>query len=211
MTTVDYLVGLDVGQVHDFTAIAVIERQRHATQLPEHRLRHLERLPLGTPYPLQVQRVSALVRSVEERAFQRYPAAQVRLIIDQTGVGRAVFDMLRRAVGVRIIAVTITGGTDVTGAAPEFRAPKRELVGTLQVLLQTGRLQVAAGMPLVDVLTTELQAFRVTVSDRGHDTYSNDPAASPNDDLVLALGLATWIGERPGPLTEAQRRAIAPW
>ena len=93
-------VGLDLGQSRDFTAIAVLERAelrgdwdpamyawRKTTAL---RLRHLERVPLGTPYTEVVDRVVVVTRSGEL-------AERCHLIADATGVGRPVLDMLRRA------------------------------------------------------------------------------------------------------------------
>src|ERR1700719_1317706 len=72
----NYYVGLDLGQKGDYTAIAVVEEWEEAvggvdrvTYEPKttRRLdvRHLERVPLGTPYPEVVERVCDLVRSPE--------------------------------------------------------------------------------------------------------------------------------------------------
>ncbi len=62
-----YLVGVDLGQKQDYTAIAVVERWETVGELDRvtweravavgHSLRHLERLPLGTPYPEVAGRV----------------------------------------------------------------------------------------------------------------------------------------------------------
>ena len=66
-------VGCDIGQKRDPTAIAVVEVEfrvhvdhvglRHRWE--DHQLvRHLERLPLGTPYPAVADRVAKVVRDV---------------------------------------------------------------------------------------------------------------------------------------------------
>ena len=57
-----FSIGLDLGQRHDPTPIAVVERIElaqawQATELHSLRVRHLERAPLGTPYPGVVARV----------------------------------------------------------------------------------------------------------------------------------------------------------
>ena len=54
------------------------------------RLRFLERLPLGTPYPDVVERVVKVTRAPELRD-------RCRVAVDGTGVGRPVLDLLRRA------------------------------------------------------------------------------------------------------------------
>jgi len=87
-----HYIGLDLGQAHDHTAIAV-----------------LERLPLGMDYPSMVQRVRTLVQRPE---LAQSPAT---LVVDATGVGRPVVDLLRRAsLPCRVIPVTITVGDKET-------------------------------------------------------------------------------------------------
>jgi hypothetical protein len=52
-----YFAGLDIGQLSDYTALAIMERvYKHEERLDvdtqiEHRLIHLDRFELGTPYP----------------------------------------------------------------------------------------------------------------------------------------------------------------
>ena len=105
------------------------------------RLRHLERVPLGTPYTEVVDRVVAVTRSGEL-------AGRCHLIADATGVGRPVMDMLRRAeLGFsRLWPVEITSGTLERYADGHYRVPKRDLIVGLQLLLQRRELQIAKGM-----------------------------------------------------------------
>jgi hypothetical protein len=66
-------------------------------------------------------------------------------VVDATGVGAPVVDLLRAAgIGERLVAVTITGSDDVTrGPGGDWRVPKRDLVTGLQVMLQSGELGIA--------------------------------------------------------------------
>src|ERR1700734_707888 len=96
-----YFVGLDLGQRQDHSALAVVERdevvldemdfaryeQRRARRF---RMRFLERLRLGTPYPDVVERV-------REVAQRRALAGRCTVVMDATGVGAPVLDLLRRA------------------------------------------------------------------------------------------------------------------
>jgi len=59
-----FLVGVDLGQAQDPTAIAVAEAVGDDLHL-----RHLERLPLGTPYPVVIQRITALVEKLPGTAW----------------------------------------------------------------------------------------------------------------------------------------------
>ena len=206
-----YYVGLDLGQTKDYTALAVVERvlpdEHDGTLEPEAmpeakpvgdeakpmlHLVHLERFALGTPYPDIVASVKALMARPEIQD-------QAELVADATGVGRPVVDMLRAA-GVRpLTSVSIHGGDSVTEEKREVRLPKRDLVATLQVLLQEGRMRMAEGLAGLDLLKAELQAFKAQINLKtGHDTYEAWRERD-HDDLVLALALACWRAERPRP------------
>ena len=74
--------------------------------------------------------------------------------------------------------------------------PKRDLVGAVQVLLQTDRLKFAEQIPAIPTLVQELLAFRVKIDPlTAHDSYGawRDGA---HDDMVLAVAIAAWWGER---------------
>jgi hypothetical protein len=57
-----FFIGLDLGQRQDFTAIAVVEKGEREWLGTPLRLRHLERIPLGTPYTKVVTRVCGITR-----------------------------------------------------------------------------------------------------------------------------------------------------
>ena len=165
----------------------------------EYHLRHLERPELGTPYPAIVERVCTLLHAAPLRAV-------TTLIVDATGVGRPVVDLLREAdLDARIIPITITGGDSVTyePRGREYRVPKRDLVGVLQVLVQQEprRLKIAEGLPLGATLAAEMLNFKAKISARGHDSYEAGPAGGDwregaHDDLVLAATLPCWYAEK---------------
>jgi len=178
----DLIMGVDFGQAADSTAIAVLEVTES-----EYQCRHLERLPLGSPYPRQCDRISALHRALCEQG-------RVGVVADATGVGRAVVDLLRLEVN-RVVGLTITGGEAVTWAKrDDVRVPKRELVGVTKVLLQGGYLRIAAGLTEAPTLVRELLAFEAKISLSGHDTYEAWREGE-HDDLVLALAMAAWFAE----------------
>jgi hypothetical protein len=189
---IPFLLGLDLGQTQDFTALAVLERRAGATAgvKPAYALRHLRRFPLGTAYTAIVSAVACLRRNE--------PLRQAPLVVDQTGVGRAVVDMLRQTAS-GVIAVTITGGHAVTRAEDgSFHVPKKELITALQVVMQGRRLQIARSLPDAATLVRELQQFQVKITVAANETFGvwRD---GQHDDLVLAVALACWWSERtPG-------------
>jgi hypothetical protein len=99
-----FCIGLDLGQASDYTALAVVEKLEGSSDRPGGRvplhLRHLERYPLRTPYPEIADRVAALMRSDVLTVRTYNDLLQVEelppeLVIDQTGVGAPVADLLR--------------------------------------------------------------------------------------------------------------------
>ncbi len=151
-----FTAGVDLGQSQDYTALAVVER---AAEL---RLRHLERLPLGTPYPAVIERVAVLLDALP---------GTTALVVDAGGPGRPVIDAMRVA-GLEPIAVSITSGKRSWRANGMVYVPKRELVRVLVTAFENGRLKIAKGLPLAGALMGELQAFQVRLTANGQDTYA---------------------------------------
>ena len=184
-----YHVGLDLGQASDYTAIAIVEKiGDHGDTGAPLNVRHLQRFALGTTYPAIVEAVAGIVASLPDGA---------RLAVDATGVGRPVVDLLT-ARGLRLHAVTITGGDTATYDGTNWRIPKRDLVGAVAVALQTGRLKIASCLPDAATLTRELLNFKVTIDPKtAHDSYGAW-RESIHDDLVFAVGLAVWSADKFG-------------
>ena len=184
--------GLDLGQAKDYTALVVVElvEGELVGQKPYHHLRHIERFPLGTPYPSVVERVNTVMESVR---FSRK-----QLVVDATGVGAAIVDLLREA-RLRPVGVIITGGNEAIRDEEDntWKTPKRDLVGVLQVLFQTGRLKIAEGLPEARLLVDEFLNLQVKITEAGRDTYGTWREGD-HDDLVLATALACWYAEKVG-------------
>lgn len=206
--TSNFLIGLDLGQKGDFTALAVVEPHRQfdgvdaATYQPRRTqwldVRHLERIPLGTSYPDVVEHVRALVASPELRG-------RSTLVVDATGVGAPVLDLLRRArLECRLIGVTITGGERQASGPDGWRVPKRDLISGLQIRLESGEVRMSKAVRMGPTLVKELMDMRVNLTEHGHETYAATRSGS-HDDLVLAVALACW-GVRFGPVGEFRGR-----
>lgn len=202
-----FYVGLDLGHSADFTALAIVHQVHTLTALEDGRpqkdlhLRHLERYPLRTPYPDIAQNVATLVRDSRLTITEYIPsklhhgAQPPTLVVDNTGVGIAVTDLLKEQ-GLTFIAVTITGGDLTHKTKGTWRVPKRNLVGALEVPFHTGKLKVAEGLTLWPTLKEELLNFRRKVDLRtAHDSYEHW-RESDHDDLVLATALACWQATR---------------
>lgn len=204
------IVGLDLGQSRDPTALVVLEaepvpqpasgqttsvspaarpafrpRVSNATPSTESwQVRHLERYPLNRPYPEYVQHTLDLMRTPELRG--------ATLVIDYTGVGRPVFDMFSAA-GLYPIGILITGGISVSHVGRIWRVPKRDLVTAVLALVQSKRMRISSYIPEAQILIQELLNFRIKVTLSGHDQYEAWRDGD-HDDLVLATACAGWAG-----------------
>jgi hypothetical protein len=66
------------------------------------------------------------------------------------------------------------------------------------VLLQSGGLQIAAGLALGKTLVEEMMAMEVRVSPAGNEQYAAWRGGT-HDDLVFAVALAYWSAARAFP------------
>src|SRR5262245_54554089 len=193
-----YLSGLDLGQSQDFTALVVLEQTActdgRGLLFSRYAVRHLQRFELGTPYP-------AIVAAVRD-LFRAPPLAGSNLIIDRTGVGAAVYDQFRAS----DIQAMVSGWSITHGNRPgQGTVPKVDLVGGVQTVLGQRRLQIAPELQLAPTLATELENFRVKVTADRNETFASWRERD-HDDLVLALALAVWTGERYGPPSRRRPR-----
>ena len=211
-----YFIGVELGQVSDVTAVSVVESQTlpflrsektrsgnwvsvdpiyqapDGSETREHppvtfALRHLERIPAGVSYPEIVSRVESLHRQLKSPA----------VILDATGVGKAAVELFRRS-SFSLSVFTLVAGDQVVQDGGSYRIPKRDVISTTQVLLQTGRLKIARSLPHASLLARELVKFRFKVTAKTPED-ALDWREGPDDDLVLALAIAAWQAERnPG-------------
>jgi hypothetical protein len=191
--------GLDLGCAQDYTALACLEQQRVCDPITKepgrkwtYQVRHLERYDLGQSYPTMIE--------LAKKTLEKPPLTGSRLAIDFTGVGRPVLDIINLiGLPVKRVPILITGGHAITRDADTgaYHVPKKELVSTLQILMQSGRLKIAKSMPLADKLSTELSNFRVKITASANESFGAWRDGQ-HDDLVLAVALACWLGENVG-------------
>jgi hypothetical protein len=204
-----YIIGLDLGQISDFAALALIEMTDtgRATDKPQFDVTYLHRFPIGTPYP---KIVASIAKMLEAEPFcankiRRIVRPSVTLAIDATGVGRPVVDMFAEArLRANLWPITITGGNRARNEGGGWLVPKRILVSTLQVALQNQRLRIAAKLPEAVTLQKELQDFQLTFTEAKHETYEGRRGS--NDDLVLAVAIGLWAAKNAiTRVTEVER------
>ncbi|MFN7919905.1 MAG: hypothetical protein U0Q16_07400 [Bryobacteraceae bacterium] len=210
-TDSEFFCGVDLGQTQDYTAIAMVERREQTTDehdrvtwerviVTDYLVRGVKRVPLGTPYPdvvLEIARVAAMASP-----------RNVTLVVDATGVGAPVVDMIRQAIsGVRVVPVVFTAGSTARNDGGVHKVPKKDLVHGLMVLFQDGRLRIAQDTGAYAILTNELKNLRVKISAEAHVGYEAWREGQ-HDDLVFALALACWRASTSVKRTLEQTRPI---
>lgn len=202
------VIGVDIGQKTDPTAIVVAEHQDRGGTM-HYPIRLVERLPLGTGYPDVAARIEAVVHGVEQRARQPFRAPDafpVDLIVDATGVGLAVVDMLRDR-GLRPTACLLTAGDRrVERTDNTLSIGKAWLVSRLQVLLQSSRIHLPRTAEAA-ALAKELGDYEIRVNANAN-VQTGAFKTGAHDDLVTALGLAVGADSRPAPARDVS--AFAP-
>jgi hypothetical protein len=182
--------GLDLGQRQDPAALAVLERTHEFTN---HRdpvtlefdnyiqftLRHVERFCLGLPYITIVERIARLVRDLPTMTTLYEP--HLSLVVDASGVGAPVVEMLQRAgMGISIFPVIITAG-EQAHPSPKgcYNIPRRDLVTRLRISLEKQTLKIPTTVHDRAALLDEL----LTLGDR---------SGARHDDLAIAVALAVY-------------------
>jgi len=220
-----FIAGLDLGSQADFSAICCLQKiERVEAKAVEpvttatmgqdkptvkaapatYHLRHLQRWPLKTSYPVIVNSVHTLLNAPAFKGRDdKGNENSITLVVDETGVGKPIVELLRIGLGSLhpVIGVVITGGDRTRIEGGTMYVPKRDLIATVSVLLQSSRLLIASELPESQSLINELLAFSVRVSQAGHDSYGvgvSEWRTAKNDDMVLSVSLAAWYAERVG-------------
>jgi hypothetical protein len=205
------LIGLDIGQMSDYTALAIVERQTPAAYHPHEQpaqdrrslaqlreapppatyvVRHLQRFELGTSYVQIMNRIASV--------FRETLPPPVVFLLDTTGVGRGIFDMFR-AIKLRPKAITVHGGGKETHQGDEWHIPKTSLVFALTAAVQDRptRLHLGEKIPFVQEITHEMRTFTSKINpDTAHESFLAW-REQDHDDLLFALSLCVWWGEKP--------------
>lgn len=191
-----WFVGLDLGQTHDPTAIAVIQRRTVPKALPHYYILHLQRFELDTPYTDLIGRVVELLNRPAKAGGNVVPLRGCVLGLDATGVGRPVVDMFKAArPPCQLTPVTITGGRKATRDDGEWHVPKADLVAAIKLVMQGQRIHQDAKLPFGAMLKKELADFESRITPSANEQYGVWREGQ-NDDLVLATAIAVWLAER---------------
>lgn len=197
---IDYVMSVDLGQAADYSAVAVAHRcwwKPDEQPYPENaRLWHevpvLHQWELGTPY---IQ-IADEIAEMHEFFLRRYVQLGLALVVDQTGVGRPVFEMLRER-WLRPFGVTITDGSDVREKDDnQVTVPKRDICSALVVAAQSGEYRIGQDNPFRAEHERQIEAFGYKVNRRTQHVGYESQEHSVHDDLILAEALGLWYSTK---------------
>jgi hypothetical protein len=197
---------LDLGQVQDYTAPAILRcpfRWEEVSPRNPVKLIHCERIPLNTSYVEIVdytkdELLPRVRRYAAEALAQvppklRGPEPKLTLVVDHSGVGRPVVDLFRRA-KLNPVAITITSGVEVTGNDFHgWKVPLYDLVDGLALAIrQPATLAIASELPDLAHLLKEFETFERRLTKAGTaQTFGNFREHS-HDDQLFAITIGLW-------------------
>ena len=204
-----HVMGIDVGQIQDPTAVCVIEHcagvmdhgsdyERHTNQTAtlslqksaeRWRVVHMERLPLGTKYAEVITHVAGLLATPQLQANPDKNQSKCELVIDAGG-SRGVVEMFTIA-GLNPMGVQIVGGLNTTWARKNtWNVAKHELITLLDARLNHDRFPLTFSKYLVEgeAFKQEISDFRRNVSGAGRMQY--EAQQGKHDDMIIAVALS---------------------
>lgn len=192
--------GVDIGQSNDFSVFTCLQVFKRLfvpdfgdaqDKGREYHVVYQERLR-RVPYPQQVEWIKdRLTRMPRAEGLNSY------CLIDLGGVGRTVFDYLKQDIPLpwNLAGILFTGGTEITKDRRCWNVPKSELVNSLIVAAESGRLRVAHDIITRPQLELEMKNYVRVRTRTGKETFEN---ANPeiHDDCVSSLMMATFWAMR---------------
>jgi|GEM_PF-209956 len=201
---ISYMVGVDIGQRVDPTAISVVETRYDAQERGYYIVRYQQRFELGLLYSEVAKRIARLDTKLKEAASKEGLEAWITYILDATGVGQGPSEQIVQALRAQsyadIYRCYLTGGINavVDDEIMQIKLPKTQLVSVLVSVFDADRVELPGHSKETDAMVNELLNFEIRVSDEGRDSFGAFKVGA-HDDLVTALGLAVWLGENSPP------------
>lgn len=203
------VLGLDLAAVRDYSALAVVERvavaadgvqqvwvqpdlfepgwhEERTAEVSHYLVRGLRRWPKGTP-------PGDVVTDVADLLEDPFTGRDMLLRYDKTGMGFGVQSIIDERFRQGRFGQHRPVGIVLTGAGKSSRTSltKTDMVSNLDRLFREGRLHISRGLEWGEQLRRELQAYMVKTTPSGREKFEA-ATESVHDDLVVALGLASW-------------------
>jgi hypothetical protein len=197
----DVIIGVDLGKMNDYSAVACVERVQRYKSWPHederlgepfYQLRVLERFPLNTDWTEQSYYAQTIYNEI--RAMWKEKQIKPAIIIDAIGVGQPMLDMFRVQTP-EAQGCYFTNGHTVNFENGIYYVPKTQVVTTTQIVSQGRRIKFGKNIPDPESLKNELLNFSYKINpETGYVSFEHGKN-SQKDDQVIAIAIALWYGE----------------
>jgi hypothetical protein len=210
----EYIIAVDIGKKRDFFATMVIRDVPRILEgvksldAPDRIVHHYQIVHASQAKGLRFEQMTDAVLTL---AGHKELTNNSDLLIDGTGVGEALVDLLRQK-GALPIPIVFTGGDQarevyaemgaVFGNTPgrlqamrtikEIRVPKADLVSAGVLLAQQGRIGIAKGLPLKAEIERQFIGFRGKVNEKTGRIKYEAETEELHDDLIVCYLMAAW-------------------
>jgi hypothetical protein len=134
------------------------------------------------------------------RAIADNKEAMITYLVDASGTGSAAVELIEHELpDAQIFKCFLTGGLreTINYSEKDAKIPKWQLVGNLVSLFDAGAITFPKNARYIDAMLDELQAYALHVNDTGSESFGAKTGA--HDDLICAVGLATYWGQHENP------------
>ena len=221
-TSKEYICAVDIAKKRDYTTIQIYRDSPDVRHFPAESGRDpmvVNYLDLVYQAKMQAVRYTDQVRRIKDLLERIHLLKNTQLLVDGTGVGEPVVDMMREN-GLMPFPIVFTGGTEArpvyadfgkvfggssasfgrfmgTQVLKEMHVPKEDLVHAGMIIMQQGRIRLAENLQHVDDFKLQLAHFKGTVNEKsGRKSYNNESDDIHDDFVVTYLMAAWWITYR---------------
>lgn len=220
-TNKQYIVAVDVAKKRDYTTIQIYRDSPEVTHFPVESGRNAivyNYLDLVYQVKMQAMTYTTQVDKILELLNRIDMIDNAQLLVDGTGVGEPVVDIMRER-GLLPFPIVFTGGSSPTpvyeeigkvfgsnaayghfrgaNVLKEMRVPKEDLVHAGMIAMQQGRLRIAKNIAHAEDFKNQLLRFKGTVNEKsGRKSYAAESEDIHDDFVVTFLMAAWWITYR---------------
>jgi hypothetical protein len=228
-TNKEYIIAVDIAKKRDYTTIQVYRITPDVRHFPRESGRSdqiVAFLDLVYMAKYQAIRYTEQAAAVMELMKRVNLIDNAQLLVDGTGVGEAVVDIMREQ-GLMPLPIVFTGGNEARPVYAEFgkvfggsstmfrtasvlkemHVPKEDLVHAGMIIMQQGRMRVAPNIQHSDDFKRQLMSFKGKVNEKtGRTKYENETDDIHDDFVVTYLMAAWWMTYRR--VTESEDRVV---
>lgn len=193
-----FWLGVDLAQAQDNTALVCVHDEclpvwaggRQALGPRRRTIVFADKFK-GVSYP---DVVSHVIRTMLKEPLR----GRAKLVIDASGLGRVVSDLLHEQ-RISHHAIQMTVGQNWVEKDRYVNVGKMLLLETLSLLFATGDLTFAHDLPLREDILAELETFQLEQTAAGNQIIVQGKSGAHHGDLAIALAVAVFASEHLVP------------